>query len=115
MVHRIGILIASRLPHPSFPALPNRLEELGYIEGKNIFYEVRVAQGHAELDSALIAELLELTIDVLMVSSSQAARDRQKATRTVPIVFAGVYDPVASGHVPALTHGGRGSSARDPM
>ncbi len=114
-MHRIGILIASSLPQPSFPALPNRLKELGYIEGKNIFYEVRVAQGRAERDSAFIAKLLELKIDVLMVSSSQAARDAQKATRTIPIVFAGVYDPVASGHVPALTRGGRGSSARDPM
>src|SRR5262249_35262978 len=73
------------------------LGELGYIEGKNIAIEYRFADGKIERLPELAAELVDLKVDIIVtVPNASAAKN---ATKTIPIVFAGVADPVAQGIV----------------
>jgi putative tryptophan/tyrosine transport system substrate-binding protein len=107
-IPRIGFLVA-----PSESFFSARLEgfrlglrNLGYIEGKNIVIEYRYAEGNLRRLPELAAELVHLNVDVIVASgpSSLAAKN---ATNVIPIVFAAVQDPVASGLVSNLaTPGG---------
>jgi putative ABC transport system substrate-binding protein len=82
------------------------LRELGYVEGQNIITEYRFAErGAAELDE-LGSELLRLKVNVILASATPAAAAAKNLTRTVPIVFAGVVDPVDSGIVSSLSRPG---------
>jgi putative ABC transport system substrate-binding protein len=82
------------------------LKEAGYVEGKNVIIEMRFAEGRAERLPELVAELLRLKIDVLVAMATPAALAAQKASTTVPVVFASVADPVASGIVASLARPG---------
>jgi putative ABC transport system substrate-binding protein len=82
------------------------LRELGYVEGKNVIIETRFAEGRNERLPELVAELLRLKIDVLLAGSTPGALAAKKTTPTVPIVFAGVLDPVGSGIVSSLARPG---------
>jgi putative ABC transport system substrate-binding protein len=79
---------------------------LGYVEGKNVIVEARFAQGRSERLPELIAEVLRLRIDALVAGSGLGALAAKRATKTVPIVFAGVSDPVALGIVASLARPG---------
>jgi putative ABC transport system substrate-binding protein len=114
-VNRIGILSgASPIsemvgPHPtsrSISALLQRLRELGYVYGQNLVTEPRSAEGMPDRLPALAADLVRLPVDVIVASSPPAARAAQQATQTIPIVFAGMPDPVGSGVVGGLAHPG---------
>jgi putative ABC transport system substrate-binding protein len=76
-------------------AFVNRLRELGYEEGRNISIERRSAEGQHERLPALMKELVNLRVDVI-VAVANAAQDAQRATSTIPIV-AIVDDPIATG------------------
>ena len=78
------------------------LEELGWIDGKNISIEFRWAQGRAEQYPVLAAELVHLDLDLIAANSTPAAQALQRATRDIPVVFMSVSDPVASGIVKGL-------------
>jgi len=78
------------------------LQELGYIEGKNITIEFRWAEGREERYATLAAELVRLDLDLIACNSTPAALALQHVTRKIPIVFASVSDPVASGIVASL-------------
>jgi len=107
-VHRIGFVSATS-PSPSnpqFDAFHQGLRELGYVEGKNVIVEARFAEGRLERLPALVAELIGLKVDVLLAGSPAGAVAAKKASTTVPIVFAGVGDPVASGIVASLARPG---------
>jgi putative tryptophan/tyrosine transport system substrate-binding protein len=102
-IPRIGFLIA---PSRSFfssraDGFRQGLHNLGYVEGKNIVIEYRYAEGKFDRLPELAAELVSLKVDVIVASgpSSWAAKN---ATKTIPIVFLGVQDPVASGLVDSL-------------
>jgi putative ABC transport system substrate-binding protein len=82
------------------------LRELGYIEGKNITYETRSAEGNVDRFPALAEELVRLKVDVLVASSSNEALAFKNATKTIPIVLIGQFDPVASGLVDSLARPG---------
>jgi ABC-type uncharacterized transport system substrate-binding protein len=82
------------------------LRELGYVEGQNIAFEVRWAEGHYERFPALVAELISLKIDVLVVATTPGALAAKAATRTIPIVMVATGDPVAAGLVPSLARPG---------
>jgi putative tryptophan/tyrosine transport system substrate-binding protein len=102
-IHRIGFLIA---PTPSFfsarlEAFRQGLQDLGYIEGKNIAIETRYADGRPDRLPELAAELVRLDV-ALIVASGPGGLAAKKATRTIPIVFAAVQDPVATGVVDSL-------------
>jgi putative ABC transport system substrate-binding protein len=82
------------------------LRDLGYVEGQSITLEVRWAEGRSERLPELVAELVRLKVDVLVVASTPGALAAKNATRTTPIVFLGVGDPVGSGLVASLARPG---------
>jgi len=106
-VYRIGQVSMSTGPsHPAFDAFRQGLKELGYVEGKNVLFEIRFAEGHAERLPELVADLLGQKVDLLVVGATVSALTAKKATTTTPIVFAYLVDPVASGVVASLRHPG---------
>ena len=82
------------------------LRELGYVEGRNVVIEYRYAEGKPERLPALAAELVALKVDVIVTVSNTTVLAAKQATRTVPIVFTAVADPVAAGIVTSLARPG---------
>jgi putative ABC transport system substrate-binding protein len=106
-VQVIGFLAA---PSRSFFAarmegFQQSMRNLGYIEGKNVIIEYRYAEGKPDRLPELAAELINLKVD-LIVASGPASQAAKNATKTIPIVFAGVQDPVASRLVDSLARPG---------
>src|SRR5438132_14005289 len=89
----------------SITAFRDALREHGYIDGSNVVIEPRFADGYERVP-ALLAELLNLKIAVLVVATTPVALAAHRATSTVPIVFAPVSDPVGSGLVASLARPG---------
>jgi len=106
-VARIGYLAGNLAATPQpLEAFRQRLRDLGYVEGRNVVIEIRDAEGKLERFPALAAELVALKVDVIVAPSTPAALAAKQATRTLPIVFAGAADPVASGLVTSLARPG---------
>jgi putative ABC transport system substrate-binding protein len=104
---RIGYLGRDIASGPHLPeAFLQGLRDLGYIEGRNVVIEYRDAKGKSERLPALAAELVALKVDVIVAASILPALAAQQATRTLPIVFASVGDPVSSGLVTSLARPG---------
>jgi ABC-type uncharacterized transport system substrate-binding protein len=104
---RIGILSLNRAATPhAVEAFLQGLGDLGYVEGRNVVIEYRDAGGKPDRLPALAAELVALKVDVIVAPSTPAALATKQATRTIPIVFAGVADPVADGLIAGLAHPG---------
>ena len=103
-VYRIGLLFAGSGLGITDEAFRQGMRELGYIEGQNIFFEWRFAEGKLDRLPALAADLMRVKVDLIIVSSTQAALVVKKATQTIPIVFAIADDPVESGLVASLAH-----------
>jgi putative tryptophan/tyrosine transport system substrate-binding protein len=82
------------------------LRKLGYVEGKNITFESRYAEGKYDRLSALADELVRLKVDVLVTPSDVEALAAKNITSSVPIVFLEVSDPVAAGLVDSLARPG---------
>ena len=82
------------------------LQQLGWIEGRNLRIDIRWAAGDAELYRKYAAELVALAPDIILASSSPTVAALQAATRTVPIVFAHAVDPVGAGFVDSLARPG---------
>jgi putative ABC transport system substrate-binding protein len=78
------------------------LHELGWVEGKNIAFESRFAEGNLDRLPALAAELVRLKVDLIVASGAIAIRAAQHATSTIPIVMAPTADPVRAGFVASL-------------
>jgi putative ABC transport system substrate-binding protein len=93
-------------PRPSDEAFQQGLRDLGYIGGKNILVEYRYAEGNLDRLPGLVAELVQLKVDVLFVSNLPAIRAAKEATKTIPIVMVTVQDPVATGLVDSLARPG---------
>jgi ABC-type uncharacterized transport system substrate-binding protein len=100
---RVGVLSpfsATSGPAPSFQMLRDRLRELGHVEGQNLVFEYRWADGSYERLPALAEELVRSKVDVILTAwSTPAALAAKRATSTVPIVFIGVGDAVGVGLV----------------
>lgn len=105
-VPRVGYLEASALSAHPLEAFRQGLRELGYVEGQTFTIEYRAAEGKPERLADLAAELVRLKVDVIFAVSPPATRAAKNATRTIPIVFAGAADPVASGFVDSLARPG---------
>jgi len=107
-VSRIGYLISgARSDSNSFAyAFRDGLRDLGYVEGKNIVVEYRYAEGKNDRFPSLVAELVQLKVDVLVVTALPAILAAKQATKTIPIVMITTTDPVASGAVESLAHPG---------
>ena len=82
-------------PGPYVEAFPQGLRDLGYIEGKNIVIEYRGAEGKSDRIPSLVAELVQLKVDVLVSGNFAVARAAKHATETIPIVMVTNQDPVA--------------------
>jgi putative tryptophan/tyrosine transport system substrate-binding protein len=104
-VYRVG-LVGSSAGTSSLDIFKQALRELGYVEGRNIIVEARFAEGRSERLPKLIAETLAGRVDVLVVGSTPAALAAKRATTTVPIVFASLFDPVGAGVVTSLARPG---------
>jgi putative ABC transport system substrate-binding protein len=107
-VPRVGVL------SPLYPPVGSRragafeqgLRELGYVEGKNILIEYRYLEGNVDRTRSLVAELVQLKVDVLVSSIYAAIRVAKRATSTIPIVMVTSQDPVATGLVDSLARPG---------
>ena len=93
-------------PGPQIAAFRRGLRDLGYIEGKNILIEYRYAEGNLDRAPALVAELVQVKVDVLVVTFLAAIRAAKEATKTIPIVMETNQDPVATGIVDSLARPG---------
>jgi len=102
---RIGYLSPARLPQ-LLQALHDGLHELGYIEGQNIVFDYRFAEGQAKTLDELAADLVRLGPDVIVTVASGAALAAKRATTTIPIVMATVGEPVGIGLVASLARPG---------
>jgi ABC-type uncharacterized transport system substrate-binding protein len=87
-------------------ALREGLQKLGWVEGSNLRAEFRWAGGNLDRMRSLAAELVNLKPDLLFAGATTALAALQQATRTVPIVFAQVTDPVGAGFVASLARPG---------
>jgi putative tryptophan/tyrosine transport system substrate-binding protein len=107
-VQRIGYLTAnsSSVELPRVDAFRQGLRALGHIEGQNIVIEYRFTDGKFERLPDLAAELVRLKVDVLVANTTNAALAAKNATRTIPIFFIGVSDPVAAGLVDSFARPG---------
>lgn len=90
----------------STEALIQRLRELGWNEGRNIAIEYRWAEGSSERSPKLVAEFVELPVDVIVTHAPLNVIAAKRATSTIPIVFAAVGDPVGIGVVASLSRPG---------
>jgi len=105
-VYRLGFLRAGPPPRIWIEAFQQGLRERGYVDGQNVVVEFRFTDGSLDQLPQLAEELVRSKVDVILASSSPAAVAAKKATRSVPIVFVNVYDPVGLGLVPSLGHPG---------
>jgi putative ABC transport system substrate-binding protein len=103
-----GILVSTSLSvaNEAVEAFRQRLRELGYVEGKNIAFEFRVAENKLDRLPVLAAELVQLKVDIIVTQSTPSAIAAKHATTTIPIVVAGGSDPVATGLVASLARPG---------
>ena len=105
-VPRIGVLWPTAPPDPFFDAFKQGLGELGYVQGQNIAFDERWAEGKLERLPVLAAELVRVGVDVIVTRQTPPTQAAKQATRTIPIVMALVTDPVASGLVGSLARPG---------
>lgn len=106
-VWRIGFL-ASTAPAdtPQFKAFSEGLAALGYIEGKNLKIEMRWPQKPSDRIADLAKDLAQAGVDLMFAWGTPAALAAKQSTSLIPVVFAGVADPVGSALVESLNHPG---------
>jgi len=106
-IPRVGYLSPeSSTSHEMADAFRDGLKQLGYVEGQTIQIEYRWAAGHFDRLPALATELVDLNIDIIVAAVTQASLAAKGATGVIPIVMAGVGDPIGSGLVASLAHPG---------
>jgi putative ABC transport system substrate-binding protein len=109
-VKRVGMLqglAASDVEWPRrFDAFKEHLKELGWMEGRNVAFELRFADAKPELLPALAAELVQANVDVIVTNAAQPVEAARQATSTVPIVMASVGDALGAGYVASLARPG---------
>jgi putative ABC transport system substrate-binding protein len=96
-----GALAATR-----FAGFFQGLRDLGYVDGQSITIDYLSAEGRSERFPALAAECLRLGADMIVATSTPAAQAAKAATRTIPILFPALGDPVGTGLVDSLAHPG---------
>ena len=109
-IRRIGVFLPSAADDPEtlsrVTALSQGLQELGWTDGRNMRIEFRFGAGNAEQYRKIAAELIALAPDVIVALGSLIVGALQRTTRTVPIVFVSVTDPVGGGIVESLARPG---------
>jgi putative tryptophan/tyrosine transport system substrate-binding protein len=105
-IARIGYLGGSPLNLQLHEAFLQGLRDLGYVEGRNFVIEYRSHEGKVERLPALAAELVALNVDVIVATGTPNTLAAKQATKTIPIVFTALADPVTSGLVTSLARPG---------
>jgi ABC-type uncharacterized transport system substrate-binding protein len=100
----VGVLWPN--PPSQFEPIRQGLKDLGYVEGKNVRFEFRWAEGALDKLPEMALDLARIPVDLIVTLSPQATTAAQRATRTIPIVFVAMGDPVASGVVASLARPG---------
>jgi putative ABC transport system substrate-binding protein len=107
---RIGVLMSVAANDPEgndrFTAFRQQLQQLGWVEGRNVRIDVHWPGGDSDNIRKYASELATLAPDVILATGSATVGPLLQATRTVPIVFVGLVDPVGAGYVASLAHPG---------
>src|SRR2546428_5020543 len=106
--HRIGVLMTTTPVAASHiaAAFADGLRELGHVEGKDVVFEYRWAEGKPERFAEMAAELVRRKVDVIVASSQAPALAAKRATQTIPIVMVNATDPVEEGLVASFARPG---------
>jgi putative ABC transport system substrate-binding protein len=99
-VKRIGLM--ANLPLQPIERFRKKLNQIGYVEGKNLVIEYRFAEGRDERYSLFAAELVAIPVDLIVVWGTPAAFAAKRATSKIPIVLGGVGDVINTGLVSDL-------------
>jgi putative tryptophan/tyrosine transport system substrate-binding protein len=109
-MRRVGVLVGSDVNDPftksTLSAFTRKLAELGWTDGLNLRMDIRWAAGSVERMQMFAKELVKLQPDVILAGLTPAIAALQHETRTIPIVFAGLSDPVGAGFVASLSRPG---------
>src|SRR5262249_35909310 len=109
-MRRIGVLMSAAADDPNalvyMTVFAQELQQLGWSIGRNVLIDYRWGASNPNEARKHAMELAALAPDVILASSSQAVAALQSATRTVPIVFLTVIDPVGAGFVDSLARPG---------
>jgi putative tryptophan/tyrosine transport system substrate-binding protein len=109
-VRRIGVLMGPAIDDPEgqarIAAFLEGLHQLGWTDGRNVRIDIRWAAGDADRSRRYAAELIALAPDVILAPGSLTVGPLLQATRTVPIVFVNVADPVGAGFVESMARPG---------
>ena len=109
-MRRIGVLMARSANDPEgqafVAAFLQGLQELGWSDGRNVTIDIRWFTGNSADARKYASELVALAPDVILANTSSALTSLQQVTPTVPIIFAGVADPVGAGYVDSLARPG---------
>jgi len=104
---RIGVLNAAwAASHPTVEGLKAGLKELGVEDGRDVTFDIRFTEGKLDAMPAAAAALVQAGVDLIFTSQEAATQAAKDATKSVPIVFTLVGDPVAAGIVGKLTQPG---------
>jgi putative tryptophan/tyrosine transport system substrate-binding protein len=118
-VRRIGVLTFSaesdQEGQSSVAAFREELRKLGWIEGRNTQIDIRWAAADIELMKRFATELIALQPDLILTSSTPATGVMLQQTRTIPVVFVIVADPVGSGYVESLPRPGGNATGFTPI
>jgi putative ABC transport system substrate-binding protein len=105
-IRRVGVWLPQSVNHPEararVAAVGRALADFGWVEGKNIRIDYRYAAGDPTLFKTYAAELVGLSPDVILAASTPGLAAVREQTRTIPIVFVNVSEPVAQGFVQSL-------------
>ena len=105
--YRIGVLNeAFAANHPTVEGLKAGLRELGFEEGRHVVFDIRFSKGDPKSIPPAAQALVKAGVDLLFTSNESATRAAQAATRTIPIVFTLVGDPITAGVVKQLARPG---------
>jgi putative ABC transport system substrate-binding protein len=115
-IPRVGVLRPGSPPPADFrqrEAFERGLRELGWTPGTSILIEYRYAEGRRERMPELAADMVRLSVDVIVAGASDAVRAAQQATRTIPIVMSTLPDPVGQGLVQSVARPGGNTTGID--
>src|SRR5215472_4883998 len=109
-VRRVGVLMSNAASDPlglsRVSIFRQELQELGWKEGRSLKIEVRWSGGDPSRINDYSAELVKFAPDIIVANGSPVLAAMEQATRSIPVVFAVVNDPVEQGFIPSMAHPG---------
>lgn len=105
--YRIGVLHHAFVPNiPPVEGLKAGLRGMGFEEGRDVTFDIRFSRGDLQATAAAAAALAKAGVDLIFTTQQEPTHAAKAATRTIPIIFTGVGDPVAAGIVSAVAQPG---------